>query len=91
MYKTLKRIAKFLLISIPVYLTICLAMIYWPIKLERNVKNFDFSSIKKNSTSKLGKEQWIKTRDNKEIFSRVYESENKDIFILIHGSGSESR
>ena len=60
-------------------------------ELERNVKNFDFSSIKKNSTSKLGKEQWIKTRDNKEIFSRVYESENKDIFILIHGSGSESR
>ncbi len=91
MHKSIKRIAKFLLISILVYLTISFAMIYWPIKLERNVKNYDFSSIKKKSAPNLGREQWVRTRDNKQIFSRVYDSENKDIFILIHGSGSESR
>lgn len=91
MHKSIKRIAKFLVISILVYLTICLAMIYWPIKLEKNVKNYDFSSIKKKSAPKLGREQWVRTRDNKQIFNRVYDSDNKDIFILIHGSGSESR
>jgi len=68
-----------------------LTLIYWPITVEKNVKNYDFSSIRKNSNSTLGKEQWIKTRDNYEIFTRVYQSENKNVLILIHGSGSESR
>lgn len=86
-----KRIGKSLVISIIVYVTICLVLIYWPIHIEKNVKNYDYSSIKENSKSNLGKEQWIKTRDNYEIFSRVYNSENKDVLILIHGSGSESR
>ena len=86
-----KRIGKSLIISIIVYLLICLVLIYWPINIEKNVKNYDYTSIKKNLNPNLGKEQWIKTRDNYEIFSRVYNSENKDVLILIHGSGSESR
>lgn len=87
-----KRIGKSLIVSIIVYLVICLVLIYWPINIEKNVKNYDYSSIKENSKPFLGKEQWIKTRDNHEIFSRVYNTENKDVLIiLIHGSGSESR
>jgi non-heme chloroperoxidase len=86
-----KRIGKSLIISIIVYLIICLVLIYWPINIEKNVKNYDYTTIKKHSNPYLGKEQWIKTRDNSEIFSRVYNSENKDVVILIHGSGSESR
>ena len=86
-----KRIGKSLIVSAIVYLVICLVLIYWPINIEKNVKNYDYSSIKENSKSDLGKEQWIKTRDNYKIFSRVYNSENKDLLILIHGSGSESR
>jgi hypothetical protein len=86
-----KRIGKSLIISIIVYLTICLVLIYWPIHIEKNVKNYDYSSIEEHTTSNLVKEHWVKTRDNYEIFSRVYNSENKDVLILIHGSGSESR
>lgn len=86
-----RKIVKLLIISIIVYLIICLVLIYWPINIEKNVKNYDYTSIKKNSNSYLGKEQWIKTRDNYEIFSRVYDSNNKNVMILIHGSGSESR
>lgn len=86
-----KRIGKSIIVSIIVYLIICLVLIYWPINIEKNVKNYDYTSIKKNAQQYLGKEQWIKTRDNYEIFSRVYNSENKDVLILIHGSGSESR
>ncbi len=86
-----KWIGKSLIVSIVVYLVICLVLIYWPINIEKNVKNYDYSSIKGNSESYLGKEQWIKTRDNYEIFNRVYKSDSKDVLILIHGSGSESR
>lgn len=39
----------------------------------------------------MGEKQWIKARDGYEVFSRVYKSENKDVMILLHGSGSESR
>jgi len=86
-----KRIGLSLIVSILVYLVLCLGLIYWPIHSEKNVENYDYSSIKKNSKSSLGEEQWIKTRDNYEIFSRIYKSENKDVLILIHGSGSDSR
>ena len=86
-----KRIGKSIIVSIIVYLIICLVLIYWPINIEKDVKNYDYTSIKRNALQYLGKEQWIKTRDNYEIFSRVYNSENKDVLILIHGSGSESR
>jgi non-heme chloroperoxidase len=89
--KILKWIGKTLLISVIIYKLICLVLIYWPIKLEKNVKNYDYSSIKERSDVALGIEKWVKMRDNKEIFSRIYKSESKDIMILIHGSGSDSR
>ena len=90
-HKILKWIIKTLLISVVIYTLICLTLIYWPIKLEKNVTNYDYSSIKENTNVALGVEQWVKMRDDKEIFSRVYKSQSKDVMILIHGSGSESR
>ena len=89
--KILKWIGKTLLISVIIYTLISLVLIYWPIKLEENVKNYDYSSIKERSDVALGLEKWVKMSDNKEIFSRIYKSESKDIMILIHGSGSDSR
>ena len=72
-------------------MAICLTLIYWPIPERKNIKNYDFSSIGENSGSSPGETQWIKTRDGFEIFNRIYKSESKDVLILIHGSGSESR
>jgi len=89
--KILKWIGKTLLISVIIYALICLVLIYWPIKLEKHVKNYDYSSIKTHTNVALGIEQWVKMRDDKEIFSRVYQSQSKDVVILIHGSGSDSR
>ncbi|PWJ55044.1 alpha-beta hydrolase superfamily lysophospholipase [Dyadobacter jejuensis] len=89
--KIVKRIVRSILISLVVYLSIALVLISWPITIEKNVQNYDYSSVKENSETSLGNEQWIKSRDNYELFNRVYRSENKDVLILIHGSGSESR
>lgn len=87
-----KRIAVSFLVSSIVYLAISFILIYWPIPVKKDIKNYDYSSIKKRSnTSLLGDSQRIKARDGYEIFSRIYKSENKDVLILIHGSGSESR
>ena len=58
-----KRIGKSLIISIIIYLIVCLVLIYWPINIEKNVKNYDYTSIQKNSNPYLGKEQWIKTKN----------------------------
>ncbi len=90
--KIKKRIAISLLTTCVIYALICLVLIYWPIPGKKEIKNYDYSSIEKNAkSSELGNKQWIKTRDGCELFSRIYKSENKDILILIHGSGSESR
>lgn len=88
-----KRIGISVLISGIVYLVICFVLIYWPISGKKEIKNYDYSSIETNSNSSLsdGEKQWIKMRDGSELFSRIYNSENKDVLILIHGSGSESR
>jgi len=91
MSKIVKRITISLLISLVVYVIVCFVLIYLPIHIEKNTKNYDFSSIKENFNSPLGEKQWIKTRDGFELFSRIYKSESKDVLILIHGSGSESR
>lgn len=87
----LKKIGKIILVSFCIYTIISLILIYWPIKLEKNVKNYDYSSLKTQAQTCLGVEQWTKMRDNKEIFNRVYKSQRKDVMILIHGSGSDSR
>lgn len=88
----IKRIVVFLLTSCLIYAVICFVLIYWPMPAKKEIKNYDYSSIDKNSNSSLlGEKQWIKARDGSRIFGRVYYSENKDVLILIHGSGSESR
>ncbi len=90
--KISKWIVKSLLISGFIYLLICFVFIYWPIDKPKEIKNYDFSSIKKNANSTLlGKKQLVKTRNGSMIFTRVYTSESKHVMILIHGSGSESR
>lgn len=87
-----KRIVISLLTSYVVYLGICFGLIYWPITGKVEIKNYDYSSItEKSDSSPLGEKRWIKARDGYELFTRVYNSENKDVLILIHGSGSESR
>ncbi len=91
MKKIGKRIVISLLMSFILYIIACFVLIYLPTSKGKNIKNYDYSSIDKHSNSPLGKKQWIKTRDGSEIFSRVYKSNNKDVMILIHGSGSESR
>ncbi len=90
--KISRRIVIFSLTSCFVYAAICLVLIYWPIPETKEIKNYDYSSIKKDSNGfLLGEKQWIKTRNGSKVFSRLYDSENKDVLILIHGSGSESR
>lgn len=91
-----KRLAIFLLINALLYLSACFVLICWPVPTTKNIKNYDYSSIKesivdaRNDTTKA-KELWIELRDGKKQFGRIYQSANKDIIILIHGSGSESR
>lgn len=91
-----KIIAKILLINALLYICACFVLIYLPVPMKQNIKNYDFSSIKKTtietkqSSIKI-EEHWIQLRDGKKLFSRVYPSKGKDIMILIHGSGSESR
>lgn len=89
--KILKWGIKTFLITVGIYASICFTLIYWPIKLEKNIENYDFSSVKKHSEINSGTEQWLKMRDGQEIFSRIYKSKSNDVMILIHGSGSESR
>lgn len=90
--KISKRIVITLITSSLIYVVICFVLIYLPMPEKKEIKNYDYSSLKKNSkNSLLGEKLWIKTRDSSKIFCRVYNSENKDIMILIHGSGSESR
>ena len=88
-----KRIGTSLLISGIVYLVICFSLIYWPTSGKKEIKNYDYSSIDKNANNSLlaGEKHWIKTRNGSQLFSRIYNSQNKDLLILIHGSGSESR
>ncbi len=90
--KIKKRIAVSLLITCFIYAFICFVLIFWPIPVKKEIKNYDYSSIEKTANSSvLGDKHWIKTRDGFELFCRIYKSESKDVIILIHGSGSESR
>lgn len=91
-----KRIGKFLLINVILYLIACFVLINWPTPAKKDVKNYDYSSIKKSIIESISdtlkvEEVWIKLRDGKKEFVRIYPSDSDNIMILIHGSGSESR
>lgn len=90
--KTGKRILVFLGINFIFYLAACFVLIYWPVPEKKEIKNYDYSSIKRKSPNTLASEKrLIKVRDYYDLVTRIYHSENKDVLILIHGSGSESR
>ncbi len=90
--KIVKRVALFLVINIVLYIIACFVLIYWPIPTKKNIENYDYSSLKNKSVQSFFEEKTnIKTRDNYEIFSRVFQSKNTDVIILIHGSGAEGR
>ena len=90
--KTGKRILFFLIINVFLYLTACFVLINWTIPSKKVIQNYDYSSIKKKSNTVIFSEKCsIKAKDGYSIFSRLYRSKSKDVIILIHGSGSESR
>jgi non-heme chloroperoxidase len=92
LYKIAKSIIKTLLISCCVYLFISFVLVYWPISLKKEVKNYDFSSLKKKKPGATkGEKMFYKTRNGSQLFARVYKSQSENVMILIHGSGSESR
>ena len=87
-----KRIFIFLLTNIILYLTVCFVLIFLPIPEKKVIENYDFSSIKKKSDKIILSEKCsIKAKDGFVIFNRIYRSKSRDVIILIHGSGSESR
>lgn len=90
--KALKFLLKFLIINAAIYLIVAFALTYWPTPKIENTENYDFSSVRESSGNEISaKEAWIKLRDGKEIFSRVYDGETKNVLIFLHGSGSDSR
>lgn len=90
--KIQKHIIKFTLINCVLYLLVCFVLIYWPTPSKKEIENYDFSSINKNSVNGLTEvKKWITVRDGHKLFSRLYPSKSKVVMILIHGSGSESR
>lgn len=90
--KILKHIIVFVLINCILYLVACFVLINWPTPSPQKIKNYDYSSINKNLPNSLfEKKLWIRLRDGHKLFTRVYAGKSKDVMILIHGSGSESR
>ena len=90
--KIAKKISKFLIISLLIYIGICLVLIYWPVPTKKNIENYDYSSLNESTQkTEFGNEQWMTLRDGKELFFRLYESNSNTTLILLHGSGSESR
>lgn len=90
--RVIKRIIISILISCVVYLLIAFTLVYWPIPGKKDMKNYDYSSLKKHpGNPSTPFKEWITTRDGYQLFSRIYKSESKDVMILIHGSGAESR
>lgn len=90
--KLQKRVSIFCLVNATLYIATCFVLIYWPLPKKKDVKNYDFSSIEKNiNTFTLDRPRWIKLRDGKNLFCKIFNSECKAAMILIHGSGSESR
>lgn len=90
--KIIKPISKFLVISVAVYIGICLTLIYWPIPTKKNIENYDYSSLKESTQQQnKGREQNLTLRDGKELFFRHYEANSETTLILLHGSGSESK
>lgn len=91
MNRNITKIGKFLFISLLVYAGISFGLIFWPITLEKNTENYDYSGIEKPVNPELGEELWVETENNYKLFNRSYKSSSDDVMILIHGSGSDSR
>lgn len=90
--KLVRRLGISLAVSAVVYLAVCIGLIFWPVPANRDVKNYDFSSIRESAANAgLGREQGVPMRDGLRLFTRVYESKSRDTLLLLHGSGSESR
>ena len=92
MNKILKRVLIFLAVNVCLFFITAFTLINWPIERKENVENYDYSSIDTLSVKTYDKyEQWIKMRDNSELYSKIYPGRSNTVLILIHGSGSESR
>ena len=86
--KTGKRILVFLITNFILYLTACFVLIYWPVPVKKEIRNYDYSSIKRKSPNTLASEKrLIKVRDDYDLATRIYHSENKDVLILIQWIG----
>jgi non-heme chloroperoxidase len=90
--KILKFSIKFLVINTILYLCAAIVLANWPVAEIKNTENYDFSSVRESSSDEAyAKEVWIKLRDGKELFSRIYDGKTNNVLIFVHGSGSDSR
>ncbi len=64
MNRNITKIGKFLFISLLVYVGISFGLIFWPITLEKNTENYDYSGIEKPVNPELGEELWVETENN---------------------------
>ncbi|WP_018343709.1 alpha/beta hydrolase [Cytophaga aurantiaca] len=87
-----KRIIQIIVVNVILYFIVCFVLVYWPAPEKKEIKNYDFSSID-TSAQETGtaEEHWISMRDGKKLFMRLYPGSSKEVMILIHGSGTESR
>lgn len=90
--KIVKRVAVFVTVSFFIYALICAVLLCWPVPSKREIKNYDYSSIlAAEEKTPLGEEHWLTLRDATPLFYRRYPSSSKNMLLLLHGSGSESR
>ncbi len=86
------KFVKVIFISSAIYFTLCMVLIYWPIPVKQDLENYDFSSLEiSTSEASMGEERHLTLRDGLKAFYRYYDSSARDVLILIHGSGGESR
>ena len=88
--RLIKRITKFITIFALVYLAIAFTLVFWEVPPKKEIKNYDFSALKEIVKGNA-EEQLLTLRDGSKLFYRFYPAEANCTFILLHGSGSESR
>ncbi len=91
--KTYQKLLAGIGLSLVVYLSVALALVFYPQPKVKSQKSFDFSSIAQAVAKQtLGEESSIPMRDGTRIFFREYAAAAADTsLILLHGSGSDSR